>query len=292
MENGLSILKEEYDDKDFQKIKEGYRAQRYSTFRINTLKTTKEKVLKELQSKGFEYDTVSWYENAIIIKNKTKQDLQELPMFQKGEIYLQSLSSMIPPLVLNPQKNEAILDMTAAPGSKTTQMGIDSKNQIMITACEKNLIRYERLKYNLKLQNVTCCTTLKEDANSLDDCFSFDKILLDAPCSGSGTISFLHPKDYSTEEIKKYSEKQQKLFRKALTLLKKGHIMVYSTCSLFREENEKVLEQMSKEFSLEIIPIKIDQADFPVLKSTIPGTILICPTNEYEGFFVALIKKL
>ena len=102
---------------------------------------------------------------------------------------MQSLSSMLPPIILNPKEKENILDMAAAPGSKTTQIASITNNNSYITACEINNIRAERLKYNIEKQGVNCAFVMVKDARKLDDFFSFDKILLDAPCSGSGTIS-------------------------------------------------------------------------------------------------------
>ena len=96
---------------------------------------------------------------------------------------------MIPPLVLAPRQGETVLDMAAAPGGKTTQMAALSGNAALITACEKNRIRAERMQFNLQRQGATRVSVMVEDARRLDDLFSFDRILLDAPCSGSGTIA-------------------------------------------------------------------------------------------------------
>ena len=124
----------------------------------------------------------------MIIEGAREPEIQELPIYREGGIYLQSLSSMLPPLFLAPKAGESVLDMAAAPGGKTTQMAAMTGNQAQITACEKNKVRQKRLKYNLEKQGASGTYVMVEDARKLNDFFSFDRILLDAPCSGSGTV--------------------------------------------------------------------------------------------------------
>ena len=142
--------------------------------------------------------------------------------------------------------------MAAAPGGKTTQMSAISKNEAMITACEKNTIRAERLKYNLEKQGAKRVNVMKEDARKLDDYFSFDKILLDAPCSGSGTEN-IYSKNFTEELIKRSVKVQEELLTKALKILKSGKEMVYSTCSILKEENENILNKSLVEKDIEQI---------------------------------------
>lgn len=209
---------------------------------------------------------------------------------------MQSLSSMIPPLLVDPKEGESILDMCAAPGGKTTQMSNLSNNMAMITACEKNKIRAEKLKYNLEKQGANRVTLMIEDARRLNDFFSFDKILLDAPCSGSGTINLndIKLKKYYTNELVERSIKTQKeLLKKAAKILKKSGEIIYSTCSILKEENEDIVNEAVEKLGLEVVPIDIKNfAGIDFLPTKIEGTMCICPNNLYEGFFVAkLIKK-
>ena len=202
---------------------------------------------------------------------------------------------MLPPLVLSPKDNENILDMAAAPGGKTTQMLALSENKAYITACEKNKIRAERLQYNLHKQGANRVNVMIKDARFLDDFFSFDKILLDAPCSGSGTISIFDKKLESTFTealIKRSSKTQTDLLKKAITLLKPGHEMVYSTCSILSKENEEIIKKFIDLKQIEVLPI--DSTFFSnatLLPVSIAGTLCICPSALYEGFFVAKLKK-
>ena len=290
------ILQEQYGDEVSKKIINGLGA-RPITFRVNTLKTTVDNIKNELNSLGITYKEVDWNETALVIDgNTTLNEIKELDMYKNGEIYLQSLSSMIPAIVVNPQEKENILDMAAAPGGKTTQMASLSENKAMITAVEKNKIRLDRLKYNLEKQGASRVSVMQRDARQLDDFFSFDKILLDAPCSGSGTINLEDERTYNSfneELITRSIKTQQELLRKAIKILKKGGELIYSTCSILKEENENNIKEILKIPNIELVPIENDLfKNIPTLPTTIPGTICVCPTELYEGFFISKLKRM
>ncbi|MCI8352659.1 MAG: hypothetical protein HFJ58_03495 [Clostridia bacterium] len=114
----IEMLNKQYDENTVNKIIQGYNIKRKVTLRVNNLKTDLNTIKNELDKLGIKYETVKFYENALIIDNAGEKDLQTLKMYEKGEIYLQSLSSMLPPIVLNPQPNMDILDMCAAPRRK------------------------------------------------------------------------------------------------------------------------------------------------------------------------------
>ncbi len=283
------LLIEQYGEEISAKIENRYKVQRPVTLRANNLKTSLEKVKEKLDEAQIEYETISWYEKALIIKNVREEEIRKLEIYENGEIYLQSLSSMLPPIILEPKAGENILDMTAAPGGKTTEIAALTENKAYITACEKNKIRAERLKFNLQKQGVKSANIMVEDARKLSDYFSFDKILLDAPCSGSGTEN-IFDKNFSKELVERSVKFQEELLSKALKILKPGGEMVYSTCSILKQENEKVLERVLSKGNAQIEPITVQ--DIEVLPSKIAETITVCPTENYEGFFVAKIKKL
>lgn len=289
-------LKKQYNEKEIETIIEGYLCKRPLTLRINTLKSNIDKIKRELTSLKLDFKEVSWSETALILNNIEEHRIRELEIYRNGEIYLQSLSSMIPVILLNPKPEENILDMAAAPGGKTTQIAAISENKALITACEKNKIRADRLKYNIEKQGANRVNILQEDARSLDNYFSFDKILLDAPCSGSGTIYLKDEKleKYFTEELINRSIKtQQELLKKAINILKPGHEMIYSTCSILEEENEDNIKKVLKEKNVELVPINTEKIkEVKLLTTKLPGTIVIAPTEMYEGFFVAKLRKI
>lgn len=288
-------LQKQYGEELTKVIEEGYSKKRYVTLRANTLKTTAENVGKVLEENNIKYRKVNWCEEAFVIEKVEENEIRNLELYDNGEIYMQSLSSMIPAIILNPQKSENILDMTAAPGGKTTQIAAISNNESFITACEKNKIRLDRLKYNLEKQGVSGVNTMNIDARKLDDFFSFDKILLDAPCSGSGTIYVNDEKleKYFTKELVQRSIKtQSELLKKALRILKLNNEMVYSTCSILKQENEDNLINYINNNQIEIIPIDLNKyKSIPQLPTKIKGTMCIAPNELYEGFFVAKFKK-
>ena len=287
----IEQLNKQYGIELTNEILNGYKEKRKTTLRINTSKTTKENITNILDKENIKYENVSWYEDALILEEE--KNIRELDIYKNGEIYMQSLSSMIPPIILEP-KNEKILDMAASPGGKTTQIYNLSNKGALITAVEKNKIRAQRLKYNINKQG-TQATVLVTDATKLDEFFRFDKILLDAPCSGSGTLSILDNSlnHFNKNIIKNSVETQQKLLEKALQILKPNSTMVYSTCSILYQENELQLEKLIKQNKIEIIPIDENLfKDIPKLPTKIKGTICVLPNKLYEGFFVAKIKKL
>lgn len=291
----INKLINQYGEDTYKKILSGYMEKRVVTLRVNTLKTTVDKVCKELTKNNIEFERVSWSDTALVITNDTEQDIQKLDIYENGEIYLQSLSSMLPPIIMVPKENTDILDMTAAPGGKTTQIAALTNNNANITACEMNNIRIEKLKYNIEKQETTSVTILQADSRNLSDYFAFDQILLDAPCSGSGTIDFNNERTYKnfTEKLVEKSTKSQiALLIKALKILKSGHEMIYSTCSILQDENENILDKALKGFNAEIVPIEIKGIeDIPTLPTKVKGTLCVCPNKYYEGFFVAKIRK-
>jgi NOL1/NOP2/sun family putative RNA methylase len=286
----LNKLKETYPD-DYEKITEGYNSNRINSLRINTIKSNKEEIISILKENNISYEPVTWYQDALII-NDDLNKIKELNIYKEGKVYFQSLSSMIPPLVVNPKSNELILDMTAAPGGKTTQIAALSNNTAMITATEKNKIRNDRLKYNIEKQGAKKVSVLNVDARKLDEYFMFDKILLDAPCSGSGTLLNSTPNDFTEDLVLRSINFQKELIKEAIKHLNKNGELIYSTCSILKEENEEVLKTILEDKSLSIMPIiELDTNDIPLLPSTIEGVITVCPTEYFEGFFVAKIKK-
>lgn len=288
-------LLKQYGEKLTESILNGFSVKRYVTLRVNTLKSNTYKIKEILNSLNIKYKEVEWSREALILEEVDEAEIRKLSIYENGEIYLQSLSSMLPAIVLDPKTNENILDMAAAPGGKTTQMASLSQNKALITACEKNKIRAERLKYNIEKQGANKVNVLIEDARNLDSYFSFDKILLDAPCSGSGTININNEKlgNIFTEELINRSVKTQyELLKKAISILKSGHEMVYSTCSILEEENEKNIEKILKNNNIEIVPI--DENLFKeanLLPTKIKGTIIVAPNELYEGFFIAKLRK-
>ncbi len=284
------LLSNEYSNNYVYNILDGYNVNRKTTIRVNTLISTFEEVIQFLDKNNISYSAVNDIPNAIIINDS--YDVTKTKLYENGAIYLQSLSSMLPPLILNPKEDAHILDMCAAPGSKTTQLAALTNNKACITACEFDKIRAERLKYNLNKLGTSRVTVLVKDSRNLDEFFRFDTIMLDAPCSGSGTVLLNEESKqvFNQKVIDKCQKRQISLLKKGLSMLNKNGVLVYSTCSILKEENEQVLKACLNG-NFELIPIDRSQYDLPYLPS-LENTITIAPTELYEGFFVVKIRRI
>ncbi len=287
----------QYGEEEYARIEAGLSARRLVTLRVNRLKSEPQAVQKALDDAGIAHETACWSEDALILPEAREDVLAALPLYERGEIYLQSLSSMIPPLVLGAREGENLLDMAAAPGGKTTQIAALTGNRAMITACERHAARAQRLQFNLARQGASRVTVMNIDARQLSDLFSFDRILLDAPCSGSGTLALgtggRQKARFDRELLARTVKTQNALLDKALRLLRPGHEMVYSTCSVLAEENEGVIRRALSRGGVEIVPI--DAAEFsgvPLLPCGVPGTLCVRPDERYEGFFVAKLRRI
>lgn len=290
----IEHLNKQYGETLAEEIVEGYKCQRYTTLRINTLLTSKIEVLSVLDSLDIKYEEVPLFNDALVILNKNSKEMLELEICKSGKIYLQSLSSQLPALLLYPKEKCDILDMCASPGSKTTYLAQLVNNNAFITACEIDKIRMERLKFNVNKLGANCVNFICTDSRKLDDYFRFDQILLDAPCSGSGTLS-VHDKSmmkFSKALVYNSSKLQTELLKKALTILKPGQEMIYSTCSILDIENENVVNNVLKSMKCSVIPFSEDVRNLlPLLPTTIEGSLCIKPNQYFEGFYVVKLKK-
>lgn len=298
----MEFLYEKYTPVKVDQILLGITPERYTTLRVNTLKYDIQSLMKYFKEKNIKFERVPWYTDGLIIKNANEKQIQKLDIYEKGYIYLQSLSSMVPPLVLNPKEGEKVLDLTAAPGSKTTELAALMSNKGYILANELDKIRYERLKYNIETQGAKIVEVVNGRGEKIGDNYpeTFDKVLLDTPCSGEGRFivnSLATYRDWSPKKVKELSKLQKKLFESAYKALKLNGIMVYSTCTLNEEENELILDWAIENLNIKLLDIDIQiknaQKGFTEnINQTINKSIRILPSKDTEGFFVAKLKKI
>lgn len=295
-----------------------FRAPLVTAFRINKLKATREVVLQALADENIEPQAVSWYEDAFFVSAEMRADLLASKPYQMQQIYVQNLSSMVPPLVLAPEAHETILDLTAAPGSKTLQMAClmhatpsesdtSKAAEGHIAAVEVVRKRFFQLQANLKAQGATNVRTFLKDGAFVwkNRPEFFDKVLLDAPCSTEARFRADDPETYrywSAKKIKEMAHKQSMLLYSAIQCLQVGGDLVYSTCSFAPEENEAVLQKALDTFgdaiSIEALDLPFDNVQTPLdawqgasFDPQIRNARRILPTSEMEGFFVAKIRK-
>ncbi len=296
--------------KDFEKYIKSLQGTPLKSFRVNTLKISPEELKKRLEEKKWEINQpFKDYPEIMIIESELKPgEFGRSLEHQLGYYYIQDIASMLPPLVLNPQPGETVLDLCASPGSKTTQIAAKMQNTGTIIANEISLHRIKILASNLERCGVTNAIITKKEGFALcnklkKEGFLFNKILVDAPCSGEGTI-ISNPKTLLMWNIKtvfNLSKMQKSLLSAAIEILKPGGEIVYSTCTHSPEEDEEIIDFILKKFP----EIKIEKISLPVqfaqgitnwkdqeYAEDVKYSCRIYPheTNT-EGFFIAKLRK-
>ncbi|MAG47300.1 tRNA methyltransferase [archaeon] len=300
-ESFIETYKELTNIKDF---KEYSLKKLIKSIRVNTLKISILKLKKRLENQGFKLKQIPWCKEGFWVIKGPRTDLGNLKEHSLGYIYIQEAASMIPPLDLKPTSKDLVLDMSAAPGSKTTQLASMMKNRGLIVANDYKYDRLKALNMNLQRSGVSnTIITLSEGRHFLKSEIKFDKILLDAPCSGTGAIrkSLKTLQMWNPNMFKKLAGTQKQLISVAFSILKNKGTLVYSTCSVAPEENEAIIDFLLKENSnakLQSIDLQIKKSD-PILEykkdkysKEIKKCLRIWPQdNDTEGFFIAKIKK-
>lgn len=282
--------------------------EKITTFRLNGLKGGDTESIKRLQDLGLNLEAVTGLENVWSVKHDQRGLLISSREFETGQIYVQNVSSMIPPMILEPEKKDRILDMTAAPGSKTLQLAemVDKTGQIV--AIEKVRNRFYKLKDNLQKNGAGFVKTFLGDGERVwrRNMETFDRVLLDAPCSTEGRFLENDPETYhywSMRKVKEMVRKQSRLLFSAVQCLKPGGTLVYSTCTFAPEENEGVIDRILQQFEGSL---SIEEIGMPKGAKFTPGLTTwrnkrfnpeverarrILPDHQFEGFFVCRIRK-
>ncbi|MEA3378474.1 MAG: RsmB/NOP family class I SAM-dependent RNA methyltransferase [Nanoarchaeota archaeon] len=264
------------------------------TIRVNTLKTS----ILEIK-KRFDLESIPWCKEGFKVKGYALGNTKEHFL---GYFYIQGAASMIPPIVLNPKKNEIVLDMCASPGSKTSQMAAMMKNKGLILANDIKIDRLQPLTANLQRLGVAN-TIITRMSGGWFEKKQYDKVLVDAPCSGIGTIrkSLKTIKIWNPNYAKKMFCLQKKLVDAGIKVLKVGGSLVYSTCTLEPEEDEGIVNHiLASHENMKIEKINIDiKRSKPIeefkgkrFTSEVKKSLKIWPQdNDSEGFFVAKFTK-
>jgi len=296
--------------KRYEKLTEWKTFKEYSlrflrrSVRINTLKITIDECKKRLE-KNWILTRVPWCKEGFWVEHKQgRKDIGNTVEHVLGYMYVQEAASMIPPVVLDPKPGEHILDMCAAPGSKASQIVQYMENKGVLVANDYRGIRLAPLGINLQRCGSTNTIITRMEGRFFKDVY-FDKILVDAPCSGTGTIrkSLKTIKMWNPMMIKRLAGTQKQLIEAAFNCLKPNGTLVYSTCSLEPEEDEGIIDFLISKYDnarLESFELEGLKRSEPVLEfegkrydKEIKKCLRIWPQdNDTEGFFVAKIKKL
>jgi len=269
-------------------------------FRVNTLKTAVPRLTKLLNKKGFQFKRVPWAREGFCL-TREPFSITSTPEYLSGLLYIQEASSMYPPIALEPKPGEVVGDMAAAPGGKTSHLAQLMENEGIIYAFDVGEDRLKETRLNLSRLGVTNTVLFHRSSLHIDELgVEFDKILLDAPCTGSGTIH-KNPErkaNRTMEDVKFCQGLQMKMLEKALSVLRKGGILVYATCSLEPEENEFVVQWVLDNFEVELLPLRHGEPaltrPFGIeLNGEIEKARRFYPDKHgTSGFFVAKLRKL
>jgi len=302
----IEILEEIYTTGELDSIYRSFDRGRYTSFRINTLKGNYKEVTDELTRNKIKFKNYHYIKDTFTSRDSKAKIYTKLDIYKEGKIYLQNISSMLPVEFLELKEDIKILDMCAAPGSKSTQIATITENKANIIANDINDIRIKKLEYNIEKQGATSVIILGSDGRALGKRMMdyFDRVLIDAPCSGEGRI---HLKDnkkllyWSDKKVKKYSKNQKKLIDSGYLALKDNGILIYSTCTLNPYENEEVINyalNKYKDLTLEKITFQdknikegLTQYKGNKYKNVMKNALRIIPNEYCEGFFIAKLIK-
>jgi NOL1/NOP2/sun family putative RNA methylase len=303
------ILPEEHDRKAFWEI---CHTHAIDSIRCNTLKISPEKLKERLKKYGWKLKFISKdFPEIMVIEEESNLKPGELGKTIEhilGYYYVQDISSMMSILALKPTENDFFLDLCASPGSKTTQAAMMMNNKGTIVANEVSLGRIGILNTNLERCGVSNTIVIKKDGvqfclKAQKEKISFDKILVDAPCSGEGTLrkSPNTMEIWNLKVIEGMARIQKKLVSEAIKILRINGEMVYSTCTLSPEENEEVVQFLKENFNIAIEPIEIPMKTRPGITNwngkefheELKNCCRIYPhDNDSDGFFLAKIRKI
>ncbi len=271
-----------------------------STIRVNTLVTNIERFLTFLRKKGVGFSQHPASSSGFVLDEDFLPLSQTLPFFF-GEFFYQGFSSQLPVIALDPQPGEKILDIAAAPGSKSIQIAalIENKGQLFLN--DASMKRQQSLLTNLSRSGIINDIVLRMPGERLGRIFPeyFDRVLVDAPCSG---ISRIGPRDRVDFDATTFVNIQRQLLVSALKAVKTGGVIVYSTCTITPEENEAIIDKMIHEYPLQVETI--EGWEHPCIRqgrlnyddrnydSSIMNTRRVYPYPQpYETFFIARLRK-
>lgn len=273
------------------------------TIRLNTLKTRKQELLKNLGSRGVNLEAMDENFKVGLKINASKVPIGATPEYLAGHYMLQSASSWLPVMALAPKKGETILDMAAAPGGKTSHIAQIMANEGVLVANDLKKERTKALFYNLQRLGITNTIVTNYDGRKLPSMMkNFDRVLLDSPCTGLGVIS-RDPSiksNRSMRDIYRAGHLQRELLRAAVDHCKVGGYVVYSTCSVAVEENESVVDYVVNNRHVKIVDtgINIDSKIYTKFgenrfNDRMKYCIRVFPhMHNLDGFFVCKLKKL
>ncbi|MDA1029506.1 MAG: RsmB/NOP family class I SAM-dependent RNA methyltransferase [Bacteroidetes bacterium] len=285
----------------------GFDADRWTWFRVNLLKSDIESTIESLRDLGIAFQMDPNFPDAGYVLPEQRDALLGSKLVEKGLVYVQGLASQLPVRFLDLRPGLSVLDLAAAPGSKTLQIAQLTSVQDEIAAVELVRKRKFKLLDNLRRHGAEYVRVFLQDGSKVWKYRPeyFDRVLLDAPCSSEGRFQLNDPSSFSywsSSKVKEMVRKQRRLLFSAVHSLKPGGVLVYSTCAISPEENEGAIEHVLSAFdgSLEVVPIEFEAAERvkPIMEwkkkpldDQISGVCRLIPSERMEGFFVCKLIK-
>lgn len=231
------------------RVREALSAPRQVGLRVNTLRSQVDEVVRRLRDESIEARPLSWQPTGLVAAASNRDRLVDSPLVADGRLYIQGASSQFIALLLNPRPGETVLDLAAAPGGKTSHIAALMENRGVLSAVEPVRPRFFRLQSSLKRLGVMIAKTYLMDGRAVPRKTGprFDRVLLDAPCSGEARLGPHQPAaltTWSERKIAECSRKQAGLIRAAFDALRPGGRLVYCTCSFAPEENERIIARL------------------------------------------------
>lgn len=284
---------------------------RQQSIRLNTLQSPyQDKSPEKNRTAGWPDwigEQYPWMENGYALSVPVAE-IRDDPRIADGAFFIQNAASWLPVIALSPMPDDKILDVCAAPGGKTSHIAALTHNQAVIWANDNSRTRLAKLQANMDRLKARIDRYTLFDATQLSrklEGNTFDKILLDAPCSGEGLMNLTNDKDFTTwsvAHIKRLQQLQKRILVQAWHLLKPGGILVYSTCTMAPEENEAVVDYLLRTHTdAVVVPFVVEVPNrMPVLsawngKSYAPelqGALRLSPSSDIEAFFVCKLRKI
>ncbi|AIS52588.1 ribosomal RNA small subunit methyltransferase B [Thermoanaerobacter kivui] len=265
-------------------------------YRVNTLKVSVDKFKDILDSKGISYKSGLYIDEALYVDIK---DVENHELYKEGYIYVQDEASMLVSKVLRPEEGEFVLDVCAAPGGKTTHIGQLIENKGEIIAFDIHPHRLELIKENCERLGITNVKTEVFDATYVNEKYleKADKVLADVPCTGIGIIRKkpdIKLKDYTKKDIENLNEIQYKILQSSSQYVKKGGYLVYSTCTIGKEENQNVINRFIKNNpNFEFVDITNEVPKSLKSDTLSYGYIQTTPLEHgIDGFFICKLKRI
>ena len=300
-EKFIARLKRDFDATQTERILSAIALPGPRGVRFNTLKAEPAETRSRLEKDGIPLEAVPWCDHASVMDRAHMAAILKHPAWQDGSVHVQALPSIAVSLALSPKPGERVLDLCAAPGGKAAHIAALMENTGEIVANDRSRARCHRMRTLLDTLGAKVDVRISDGINiGHHEPMTFDRVLVDAPCSGEGRFTLEDVStidDWTVNKTRRLASLQKALLHSAIHATKPGGVIIYSTCTYSREENEAVLERALERYGegvngveLEAIEVDLPGIDGAVFRS-IPEPEGNHVAQAMEGFFIARFRR-